>query len=248
VRIIIALSVLAVCMVAALLLRGRSVEALLLRADPGSTPSDATLMGFATGRARPLFDAHCASCHGPAGRGDPVKGIPDLTDDDWLYGTGQAIEIERVIDYGIRSHHPRAWNLAIMPAFGHPRPSETDAKIAPLAPPQIRDLIEFIFHEQGRDADGAAWARGASLYVGAGGCSDCHSRDLRGDSAIGVPNLIDQITLYGDGGRQALFMSIANGRQGVCPAWVGQISPAGIRELALYVYSLSHSVGSQHDN
>jgi cbb3-type cytochrome c oxidase subunit III len=204
-------------------------------------------MRFATGRGRSLFDAHCASCHGQAGHGDRAKGIPDLTDDDWLYGTGQVIDIERVIGYGIRSHHPKAWNLAIMPAFGRLRPSEADAKIAPLAPPQIRDLIEFIFHEQGRVADGAAAARGASLYVGAGGCYDCHTTDLRGDSAIGAPNLIDEISLYGDGSRQALFMSIADGRQGECPAWVRQISPAGIRELALYVYSLSHTVGSKHD-
>jgi len=245
---IIALSVLAVCMVAAVLLRGRYVEAHLLRADPGSITSDAIFMRFATSRGRPLFGAHCASCHGRAGHGDRAKGIPDLTDDDWLYGTGQVIDIERVIDYGIRSHNPKAWNLAIMPAFGRSRPSEADAKIAPLAPMQIRDLIEFIFHEQGRDTDGAASARGASLYLGAGGCYDCHSMDLRGDSAIGVPNLIDKITLYGDGSRQALFMSIANGRQGVCPAWIGQISPAGVRELALYVYSLSHPVESNHDN
>ena len=243
-----ALSVLAVCIAAAVLLRGRYVEANLLRADPGSTPFDATLMSFATGRGRSLFDARCASCHGPEARGDRDKGIPDLTDVDWLYGTGQVIDIERVIDYGIRSHHPKTWNLAIMPGFGRPRPSEADAKITPLAPPQIRDLIEFIFHEQGRNADGAASARGAALYLGAGGCFDCHSTDLRGDSAIGVPNLIDKITLYGDGSRQALFMSIANGRQGECPAWVGQISPAGIRELALYVYSPSHPVGSKHEN
>jgi cytochrome c oxidase cbb3-type subunit III len=243
----IALSVLGVCMVAAVLLRGRFVEAHLLRADPGSIPSDANLMSFATARGRPLFDAHCASCHDRTGRGDRAKGIPDLTDDDWLYGTGQVIDIERVIDYGIRSHHPNAWNLAIMPAFGRPRPSAADDKIAPLTPPQIRDLIEFIFHEQGRDADSAASARGASLYLGAGGCYDCHTADLRGDSAIGAPNLIDKITLYGDGSREALFMSIANGRQGVCPAWIGQISAAGIRELALYVYSLSHPVGPKRD-
>jgi cytochrome c oxidase cbb3-type subunit III len=245
----VAVLVLAVCIAAAVLLRGRYVEANLLRSDPGSTPSDATLMRFAIGRGRSLFDAHCASCHGRGGHGDRAMGIPDLTDDDWLYGTGQVIDIERVIDYGIRSHHPKAWNLAVMPAFGRPRPSEADAKILPLAPPQIRDLIEFILHEQGRDGDGAAATRGESLYRGAGGCYDCHSMDLRGDAAIGVPNLIDRVTLYGDGSRQALFMSIANGRSGVCPAWLGQISPAAIRELALYVYSLSHTpVGSKHDN
>jgi cytochrome c oxidase cbb3-type subunit 3 len=243
----IALSILAVTVVAAVLLRGPYLEAHLLRADPGSVPTEATLMRFATGRGRSLFEAHCASCHGRAGRGNQ-DGIPDLTDDDWLYGTGQVMDIERVVDYGIRSHHPRAWNLAIMPAFASPRPSESDARIAPLTPPQIRDLVEFILHEQGHDADVAAAGRGAAVYRGAGGCYDCHLTDLRGDSAIGVPNLIDRITLYGDGGRQALLLSIAGGRQGVCPAWVGRISPAGIRELALYVYSLSHSsVGSRHD-
>jgi cytochrome c oxidase cbb3-type subunit III len=240
---------LSVTIVAAVLLRGCYLEANLLRADPGGVPTEATLMRFAAGRGRSLFETHCASCHGRAGHGDQDKGIPDLTDDDWLYGTGQVIDIERVIDYGIRSHHPKAWSLAIMPAFASPRPSESDAKIAPLTPPQIRDLVEFILRKQGHAADVAAAGRGAAIYLGAGGCYDCHSTDLRGDSAIGVPNLVDGITLYGDGGRQALLLSIAGGRQGVCPSWVGRISPAGIRELALYVYSLSHSsAGSRHDN
>ena len=245
----IALLVIAACMVAGGLLRERYMEARLLRADPGSVASDAALMEFSVARGRPIFRSRCAGCHERDGHGDQTEGIPDLTDNDWLYGTGQVLDIERVIDYGIRSHHPKTWNLAIMPAFGRPRPSETDARIAPLSPPQIRDLIEFILHEQGQDADVTASARGASIYLGTGGCYDCHLADLRGDSAIGVPNLIDHITLYGDGGRQALFLTIANGRQGVCPAWAGRISPAGIRELALYVYSLSHSpVGLKHDN
>jgi cytochrome c oxidase cbb3-type subunit III len=69
----IALSAIAVCMVAAVLMRGRYVEAQLLRADPGGIPSDAALMSFATSRGRPLFDAHCASCHGPAGHGERAK-------------------------------------------------------------------------------------------------------------------------------------------------------------------------------
>jgi cytochrome c oxidase cbb3-type subunit III len=52
--------------------------------------------------------------------------------------------------------------------------------------------------------------------------------------------LTDRITLYGDGSRESLAMSIAYGRHGICPAWVTRISPAGIRELAVFVYSLSH--------
>mgnify|MGYP001042077516 CR=1 FL=1 len=32
------------------------------------------------------FDAMCVACHGVDGRGNPMLGAPDLTDDVWLYG------------------------------------------------------------------------------------------------------------------------------------------------------------------
>jgi cytochrome c oxidase cbb3-type subunit 3 len=228
------------CLLAAVLLRLRSVEASLLRADPDALPARSALMSFARRNGEPLYQGHCAACHGERGQGDSGRGIPALSDGDWLYGTGSVSDIEQVIRYGIRSHHPRAWNLAIMPAYATAQPSARDAKIPPLTPGNIRDLVEFLFREQGRDADRAAAARGAALFIGAGGCYDCHAADAKGDSAIGAPNLTDRITLYGDGSRDALAMSIAYGRQGICPSWVSRLSPAGIREVALFVYSLSH--------
>ena len=212
----------------------------LLRADPDALPADAMLLRFAVRRGRPLFEARCAVCHGASGSGDPAKGVPNLTDDDWLYGTGRAAEIEKVIDYGIRSRNPKAWNLAIMPAYARPQPNPADKNIQPLNPREIVDVIEFLMRQEGRQADAAAASRGASLFTGHGGCYDCHSIDAKGDSAIGAPNLSDAITLYGDGSRDALYMSIAYGRQGVCPAWINRASAASIRELALYVYSISH--------
>lgn len=212
----------------------------LLRADPDALPSDAMLLGFAVRRGRPLFEARCAACHGASGSGDTVNGVPDLTDNDWLYGSGRPSEIEKVIDYGIRSRNPKAWNLAIMPAYARPQPNPGDKNIQPLTPGEIGDVIEFLMRQQGRPADVAAVSRGAALFTGHGGCYDCHSLDAKGDSAIGAPNLSDAITLYGDGSRGALYMSIAYGRQGVCPAWIKRASAAGIRELALYVYSISH--------
>jgi len=212
----------------------------LLRADPDALPGDAMLLRFAVRRGRPLFEARCAACHGASGTGDTVNGIPDLTDNDWLYGTGRPAEIEKVIDYGIRSRNPKAWNLAIMPAYARPQPNPGDKNIQPLTPGDIGDVIEFLMRQQGRPADAAAVSRGAALFTGHGGCYDCHSLDAKGDSAIGAPNLSDAITLYGDGSRGALYMSIAYGRQGVCPAWIARASAASIRELALYVYSISH--------
>jgi len=152
-------------------------------------------------------------------------------------------DIEQIVKYGIRSYHPKGWNLAIMPAYATPQPSARDNRILSLSPGNIRDLVEFLIGRQGQRVDGAAAARGADLFAGAGGCYDCHAVDAKGDSGIGAPNLSDRITLYGDGSRASLTMSIAYGRHGLCPAWVRRISPAGIREVAIYVYSLSHPHG-----
>ena len=225
---------------AAVFANSRHVERRLLRADPDALRADSALLRFAADRGRPLFLVHCATCHGVSGAGDPLKGVPNLTDNDWLYGTGRVADVEQIIEYGIRSRNSRAWSLAIMPAYARPRPNPADKNIRPLSPGEISDLIEFLFRQQGRKADAAAASRGAALYTGDGGCYDCHSVDVKGDSAIGAPNLADAITLYGDGSRNALSQSIAYGRQGVCPAWIKKLSAAGIRETAVYVYSLSH--------
>ncbi|HWX37391.1 MAG TPA: c-type cytochrome [Steroidobacteraceae bacterium] len=231
------------CLMAAVWVQLSRLEARLLRADPDAIPGNAALMGFALGRGEAQFEAHCAACHGRRGQGDPVRGVPALNDSDWLYGTGLLSDIEQVIKYGIRSYHPKAWNLAIMPAYATLEPSARDARIPALSPGNVRDLVEFLVQAQGRSADGAAAARGAELFAGAPGCYDCHATDGKGDSAIGAPNLTDRITLYGDGSRESLSMSISYGRHGMCPAWVGRINPAGIREAAVFVYSLSHGPG-----
>lgn len=44
----------------------------------------------AVGRVTTLYAEQCASCHGPAGKGDQLVGAPDLTDADWLYGSDRA--------------------------------------------------------------------------------------------------------------------------------------------------------------
>ena len=221
------------------------VDGEILQHDPDTLPGSAGLMRYGIVRATPIFRSHCATCHGNDGAGNASRGIPNLTDNDWLYGAGSVSDIERIVAYGIRSRRPKSWNLAIMPGFGHAKPSPTDPRIPPLSPAGIRDVIEYLLYLQKRPADVQAVPRGARIYKNVGGCYDCHSTDAKGDTAIGAPNLADRITLYGDGSREALFESIANGRQGICPAWINSLSAAAVREVSIYAYSLSHPAHSR---
>jgi len=224
-------------------LRTIRMESRLLRAAPDTIPANSVLFGFAAGHGASTFRSRCASCHGLSGKGDTTQGVPDLTDSDWLYGSGTVGDIEKVVYYGIRSHNPRGWHLAVMPAFAQPIPSPTE-KIPPLTPPGIQAVTEYLLSRGGQPADRALAMEGAAIYASSGGCYDCHTADAKGDSAIGAPNLTDSIWLYGDGSRQAIYDSIAYGRQGTCPAWTGKLSAEQMLEVSLYVYSLSHPAAS----
>lgn len=234
----IGLAALAVLTAAGMSINNARQYANLLRADPDQVP-EKSLAAFASAQGERLFAQDCAGCHGAAMQGDRARGAPDLTDDDWLYGTGRIPEIERIIRYGIRSGTPRAWNLSEMPGFGKPQPSRT-YKADPLTPGQIRDVVQYLRLIEDRPADAAAAARGVTVYSTTGACFDCHSEDGRGDPAIGAPNLVDGVWLYGDGSDRSIFKSIAGGHRGVCPAWVDRLKPGEIRALAVHIHIASH--------
>lgn len=54
-------------------------------------------------RGRAIFEAQCVSCHMPDGTGDRTQGAPNLTDQDWLYGSSreQVINIIQRGPYGV---------------------------------------------------------------------------------------------------------------------------------------------------
>lgn len=68
----------------------------------------------AVDRARPLFAANCASCHGVDAKGMRVNGAPNLTDAEWLYG-GDRTTIRRTI-FGSRRGVMPAWAERLDPA------------------------------------------------------------------------------------------------------------------------------------
>jgi cbb3-type cytochrome c oxidase subunit III len=217
-----------------------TMRARLMRADPDSILENPELKRFAIALAQPVYDRNCAACHGDHLQGDSRNGVPDLTHPAWLYGEGRVAQIEHTILHGIRAGDPKGWNLADMPAFAQAEPYKR-YKIPALEPGEIRDVIEFLLVSASKPGDRAAADRGAKIFAVKGQCFDCHSADAQGDSAIGAPNLIDDIWLYGTGTREDIYDSIARGRAGICPAWIQELSPVTVRALAVLVHAASHN-------
>ncbi len=93
-------------------------------------------------------------------------------------------------------------------------------------------------------ADKKAMETGKRLYLTY--CMQCHGSDAKGSK--GFPNLADNDWLYG-GEPEQLIETIANGRNGMMPAYGGNEEAvggaAGAKEVAHYVRSLS---GLAHDS
>jgi cbb3-type cytochrome c oxidase subunit III len=216
------------------------MKAALLRADPDAIVDNAELTRFAVAQAQPIYDRNCASCHGAQMQGDQRRGVPALTGKKWLYGEGRVAQLEHTILHGIRSGDPKGWNLADMPGFAQKEPYRR-YRIEPLEPAEIRDVIEFLLVTGGKAGDRAAAERGQKIFADKGQCFDCHSADVQGDSAIGAPNLIDGMWLYGTGTREDIYDTIARGRAGICPPWIQELDPATIRALAVLIYPATHT-------
>ncbi len=89
-------------------------------------------------------------------------------------------------------------------------------------------------------ADPEARAVGQKLFLNY--CSQCHASDARGGK--GFPNLTDADWLYG-GEPEVIKASIMEGRNGVMPPMGAALGPAGVKDTANYVRSLS---GLAHDS
>ena len=201
----------------------------LLMANPDMLTPDSALLRRASANGEAAFQTHCASCHGRDMKGSQARGVPDLTDDIWLYDFGRVSEIERTILYGIRSGLSKGHNVTDMPAIGV-------QKI--LAPDEIRDVIAYTLSLSKHQEDPAAVERGEKLFQDKGVCYDCHSRDAAGIPDYGAPNLTDNDWLYG-GDEKTLYKSIYDGRHGSCPGWIGKLPFSTIREIAIYVHANS---------
>lgn len=183
-------------------------------------------------RAKALYEQHCAQCHGAERQGSP--GVPDLRSRNASWGAS-AQSIAQTIRHGIRAKGDASTRTGVMPAF------KTNA--AELSDDEVRDLVEYLIQLREGAHDTAAALRGKDNFEW---CVACHGSNARGNVGIGAPDLLSTRLQYGDT-RQALFESIAFGRAGMCPPWVGKIDEAEIETLARHLARLMTSPDPQNN-
>lgn len=89
--------------------------------------------------------------------------------------------------------------------------------------------------------------QGNKLFHGQAICATCHGQDAKGVPGLGV-NLTDKVWLHSDGSYDAIVKQIETGvpanesKSGIVmpPKGGSGITDAQVREVAAYVWSLSH--------
>lgn len=212
-------------------IRAWLIDRQLVMTDPNDIPKNASLLTYANDLGASAYSEHCVSCHGADMKGSQSKGVPNLSDNIWLYDYGRISDIERTVMYGIRSGLSKAHNVTDMPPLGRSRA---------ITPDEIKDVIAFVKSLRTHQGDQAQLTRGERVFQDKGVCYDCHSREGTGISDYGAPNLTDDDWIYG-GDDDTIYRSIYDGRHGLCPGWIGKLSFPTIRALAVYVHSHSRS-------
>ncbi len=166
-----------------------------------------------------LFLQNCAQCHGSDARG--TTGFPDLTDNDWLYGSNPA-DIKHSILAGRKANGMMPWKAALGGDQG------------------VNDVAAYVLSLSGRQATAGDAEAGKAKFAM---CMACHGAEGQGSNAMGIalgaPALNDNIWLYG-GSEKAVQESIRNGRAGVMPAWKDILGEEKVHVISAYVYSLSN--------
>jgi cytochrome c oxidase cbb3-type subunit III len=203
-------------------IRGDKMK-VLAGASLADIEKDPNLLSLARARGKTVFADNCAPCHGTGASG--AKGYPNLNDDDWLWG-GSLDQISQTIQFGVRSGNPKAHEGQML-AFG---------RDGILKPEEIVTVANYVRALSGLPTEpGFNAAAGKKIF--AENCAACHGDAAKGNQEMGAPNLTDQIWLYGSD-QATIVETIANGRSGVMPAWVGRLDPLTIKVLTVYVHSL----------
>ena len=182
--------------------RFKSLSAAELAKDPA-----------AMGIGERLFVNNCAQCHGSDAHGS--KGFPNLTDSDWLGGSGPDY-IAKTVSGG---------RIGVMPPMAAAVGSADD----------VKNVANYVLSLSGSAHNNLAAQLGKLKFAA---CAACHGADGKGNQALGAPNLTDKVWLHG-WGEDAIVAMVNQGKTNVMPSFEGRLSAEQIHVLAAYVWSLS---------
>lgn len=177
------------------------------------SPEDMAKDAQAMGIGERLYLNNCSQCHGSDGRGS--KGFPNLADNDWLWG-GTHDKIKETLVQG------RMGNMPPMAA-------------AVGTPDDVKNVAHYVLSLSNSPHDTLRASLGKAKF---GSCAACHGMDGKGNTALGAPNLSDDIWLHG-WGENAIVAIINNGKVNQMPAQADKLSEAQIHVLATYVWNLA---------
>ncbi|MBT9597720.1 MAG: cytochrome-c oxidase, cbb3-type subunit III [Vitreoscilla sp.] len=162
-----------------------------------------------------LFVNNCAQCHGADGRGS--KTFPNLTDSDWLGGTGPEY-IHKTIVEG---------RQGMMPPMG----------AAVGTPDDVRNVANYVLSLSNGPHNSVAAQLGKAKFAA---CAACHGPDGKGNQALGAPNLTDKTWLHG-WGEEAIVAMVNQGKTNVMPPQGPRFTPEQVNVLTAYVWNLSQA-------
>jgi cytochrome c oxidase cbb3-type subunit 3 len=171
--------------------------------------------------AKNLFSANCAGCHGSDARG--AKGFPNLTDSDWLWGSGE----ERMLETIAEGRH------GVMPALG-----------SVLGKDGVNEVASYVVSLSGGKAPEDWVQAGEARFQRL--CVACHGADGKGNQLLGAPDLTDKTWLHG-AGFDNIHATITHGRDNQMPAHRELLGDTKVKLLAAYVMSLSSNTHAPGD-
>lgn len=161
-----------------------------------------------------LFVNNCAQCHGADARGS--KSFPNLTDGDWLGGSGDEYIHKTILD----------GRTGLMPPMAAAVGTSED----------VKNVAHYVLSLSGSPHNALAAQLGKPKFAA---CAACHGPDGKGNQALGAPNLTDKVWLHG-WGEAAIVAMVNNGKTNVMPAQGPRFTPEQVKVLTAYVWNLSH--------
>jgi cytochrome c oxidase cbb3-type subunit 3 len=178
-------------------------------------PEDLTQDKQAMAIGERLFMNNCSQCHGSDARGS--RSFPNLTDHDALWG-GDHAAIKTTLVEG---------RMGVMPPMGAAVGTADD----------VLNVAHYVMSLSKTPHDPVRAVLGATHYAS---CAGCHGADGKGNTAMGAPNLTDEVWLHG-WGEAAIVRAINVGFMNQMPAQADKLSEDQIHVLSAYVWGLSQT-------